>query len=167
MYCCLLLIVSFLFCFSGPAHCGSYRSPDGSWTTSITARPNHEGSHEGTIKIYRRGRLSIQRSFVSADGNHGQNIEHAAWTPDSRFFVFSTSSSGGHSPWHHWTFVWSRRDNNIHNLDDAYSPTMTEDFRLKSPNILTTRFQDQKEEGRVFTVRLSQVRWRLGIGDRR
>ena len=168
---CLLLIVSFLFCFSVPAHCRSYRSPDGSCTASITARPNSEGSHEATVNIYHCGRLSIQRSFVSADGNHGQNIEHAAWTSNSRFFVFTTFSSGGHSAWHHWTFVWSRRDNKIHSLDDAYYPqtagTMAADFRLTAPDRISTLLADGSNSGRPLSVRLSQVHWKPGLGDRR
>jgi hypothetical protein len=31
------------------------------------------------------------------------------WSPDSRFLVLTTASSGGHSPWHYTTYVLSMR----------------------------------------------------------
>ena len=116
-----------------------------------------------TVKIYRRHRLCIRRSFV-ADGNHGQIIERAAWTPDSQFFVFTTFSSGGHSAWHHWTFVWRRRDGKIHNLDDAYSPTMTDRFRPDAPDRIDTVIEDGSGSGASLSVYLSRVHWKPGIG---
>ena len=154
----ILLALISLICASAQARTRVYRSPDGVGTAIVTAQPV---SDEGVVTLYRRGRPRACRSFVS-DGNHGQIVERAAWTPDSRFFVFTTSSSGGHSPWHHWTFAWSRRDNKIHSLDDAYSSTMTEAFQLKAPDFLTTCFQN--EDGRALTVRLSRVHWKPGIG---
>ena len=160
---CLLLFALVLLCLPAQAHTRVYRSPDGSYTASVTARPV---SGEGTVTIYRRHNLFVRRSFLS-DGNHGQVIERAAWTPDSRFFVFVTTSSGGHSPWHHWTFVWSRRDNKVHSLDDAYFPTMTEAFRLTAPDRITTLLSDGSNSGKLLIVRLSRVHWKLGIGESR
>jgi len=129
------------------------------------------GYGEGTVNVYQRHRLCIRRTFV-ADGNHGQIVERAAWTPDSQFFVFAIFSSRGHSAWHHWTFVWSRRDGKIHSLDDAYSSnlvagTMTDRFRLTAPDRITTRIWNGSDEGKPLSVWLSQVHWKPGIGDSR
>jgi len=44
------------------------------------------------------GRLLNSKSFASARGVDGYYVASAQWSPDSRFFVFSLSSSGGHSP---------------------------------------------------------------------
>ena len=188
----LLLFACFLLCVSAQAHTPLYRPPDGSCIASVMALATSDagkvkrdqsggntgssvpdgldyvaaGYGEGTVKIYRRHHLCIRRSFVS-DGNHGQIIERAAWTPDSQFFVFATFSSGGHSAWHHWTFVWSRRDGKIHTLDDAYSSIMTDRFRLTAPDRMSTLLAGGSGSGKPLSVRLSQVHWKPGIGDSR
>ena len=188
-----LLLACLLLCASAQAHTRLYRSPDGSCTASVTALATSDagevkldqsgsdpksssdvdgldhvaaGYGEGTVSIYQRRKLRIRRSFVS-DGNHGQIVEHAAWTPNSQFFVFATFSSGGHSAWHHWTFVWSRRDGKIHSLDDAYFSTMTDRFRLTAPDRIQTLLWDSSNYGKPLSVRLSQVHWKPGIGDSR
>ncbi len=194
MYRALLPFACFLLCASAQAHTRLYCSPDGSCTALATSdagkvKLDQSGSDlgssdlgsgsvpdgldylavgygEGTVKIFRRHKLCIRRSFVS-DGNHGQIVEHAAWTPNSQFFVFATFSSGGHSAWHHWTFVWSRRDGKIHSLDDAYSSTMTDRFRLTAPDRIRTLLSDSSGSGKPLSVRLSRVQWKPGIGDRR
>lgn len=99
--CLLPIVIGLLLCASAQAHARVYRSPDG-WNTAVVTAQSI--TDEGTVRIYNHGRLRVRRSFLS-DGNHGQIVERAAWTPDSRFFVFVTTSSGGHSPWQHWTFV--------------------------------------------------------------
>src|SRR5207249_10981362 len=38
---------------------------------------------------------------------NGRYVLKSEWSPDSRFFVFSTFSSGGHSGWNFRTFVYS------------------------------------------------------------
>ena len=163
---CLLLFVLCLLCLPAQAHARVYQSPNGRGKAVVTAQPVSE---EGTVTISYHSLSRVRRRFVS-DGNHGQIIERAAWTPDSCFFVFVTTSSGGHSPWHHWTFVWSRRDNKIHSLDDAYPQTggtMTDAFRLTAPDRIHTLLWDNSDNGKPLAVRLSRVQWKPGIGDRR
>src|SRR6266849_4463731 len=50
------------------------------------------------------GALLRRKNLVSPDQNHGECVEHAQWTSDGRFLVFTTSSSGGHQPWHVATY---------------------------------------------------------------
>jgi len=73
---------------------------------------------EGAVQILdTSGASRLKRSFASADGEHGLTIVQASWTPNSEFFVFSGSSSGGHRPWHSPLFVYSRAGNTIYELD--------------------------------------------------
>jgi len=78
--------------------------------------------------------------YSSADGTHGFVVVKAEWTPDERYFVFSTQSSGGHQPWHAPTSFYSSDDHILCNLDDFLEPPgiATPDFMLSPPNRITT-----------------------------
>lgn len=78
--------------------------------------------------------------YSSADGTHGFVVVKAEWTPDERYFVFSTQSSGGHQPWHAPTSFYSSDDHMLCSLDDFLEPPgiATPDFMLSPPNRITT-----------------------------
>ena len=54
------------------------------------------------------GKTVTSKDFSSPRGANGYYVERAQWSPDLKFFVFSMSSSGGHSPWSFPTWVFSR-----------------------------------------------------------
>src|SRR5260370_25730727 len=64
------------------------------------------------------GRLVASRNFGSPKGDQGRSVVHSAWTPDSNFFVFSTRSSAGHSPWHWNTYFYIRKKNKLAVLNE-------------------------------------------------
>jgi hypothetical protein len=70
-------------------------------------------------------------------------IAHAAWTPDSQFFVAGTENSAGHQPWAHPIWIYSRAKNEILDLS-ALGATAVADFTLKSPDVLQTKVLDCK-----------------------
>jgi hypothetical protein len=45
------------------------------------------------------GETLNSKDYSSPRGFNGYYVVNAKWSPDSRFFVYSMSSSGGHSPW--------------------------------------------------------------------
>jgi hypothetical protein len=45
------------------------------------------------------GDTLTSKDYSSPRGANGYYVHAAKWSPDSRFFVFSLVSSGGHSPW--------------------------------------------------------------------
>jgi len=45
------------------------------------------------------GKLLTSKDYSSQSGADGYYVVSAKWSPDSQFFVYSMSSSGGHSPW--------------------------------------------------------------------
>jgi len=57
-----------------------------------------------------------------------------AWTPDSKFFVFSTESCGGHSPWNSKTYVFSVDAKKVVFIDDVIGPVVGSSFELKAPH---------------------------------
>src|SRR6266566_4976102 len=84
------------------------------------------------------GRLLRRKSFQSRDHNHGEGVAHAEWTADGRIFVFNTFSSGGHQPWHWFTYIYSIRTNRFYNLDSR-ERAITSDFKVSGGTLLTTQ----------------------------
>jgi hypothetical protein len=103
------------------------------------------------------GALLRRKSFASRDHNHGEGVGHAEWTPDGRFFVFNTNSSGGHQPWHYFTYVFSTRTNKFYGLDSTVG-AITSDFKLRGDTFIANRLGRAGGKDVPVTVRLS--RWR-------
>jgi hypothetical protein len=92
-------------------------SPD--HTMSAVIRPVGPKALESRVEIYRsNGKVVYTQDYSSADGEHGLTVTEARWTPDSRFFVYSTESSGGHQPYHAPTYFYSRRTNRVSDMED-------------------------------------------------
>ena len=103
------------------------------------------------------GRLLRRKSFQSRDHNHGEGVAHAEWTADGRIFVFNTFSSGGHQPWHWFTYIYSVRTNRFYSLDSRVR-AITSDFKLSGDTLLTTRLADAGGKDAPLTIHLA--RWR-------
>jgi hypothetical protein len=80
------------------------------------------------------------RTLLTHDDRSGI-VVHAAWTPDSQFFIAGTESSGGHQPWSHPIWIYSRAKNKILDLS-ALGATAITDFTLKSRDILQIKVLD-------------------------
>lgn len=130
-----------------------HRSPDGMLRAVVAGNARGE-SH--VLVQTRQGHTLATRNFSSADGEHGRIVLRAAWTPDSRFFVFSTISSGGDNAWHYLTYFYSRGSKRISCLDDVIGPVTTPNFVLKAPDIIQTRIRRHQDRvGIPITRRLS------------
>ena len=135
-----------------------YAAPDEAYSAAITAA----ASGESQIAIGpSRGPAVFSKSFVSPDGGHGLRVTKAAWTADSRFFVFMLESSGGHQPWHHPMYFWDRKDDQLYSLDHQMGD-ITDGFALASPDIVSGAAQKEPKgpnsiDGAPFRVSLSDV----------
>jgi hypothetical protein len=108
--------------------------------------------------VERSGKVLLDTSFASEDGEHGLGVVNASWTPNSQFFVFSTSSSGGHQPWHSPTFFYSIKAEQLFYLDDLVGAITTSDFMVSGEDSLYTdgmRKDDLEDED--FAVSLSSL----------
>src|SRR4051794_38412162 len=103
------------------------------------------------------GALLRQRNFTSPDHNHGERVDHAEWTSDGRFFVFTTGSSGGHQPWHVATYFYSVSRNRFYSLD-AIVGAIISDFTLRDDTLLSTRMGLNLDDPKRVTISLN--RWR-------
>ena len=138
----------------------THLSPDGALWVKITTV--NRRCVESRIEIRKAsGLLLLWKSLASTDCEHGMAVEHGAWTPDAKFFVFNAQSTGGHQPWHWPLYFYSRNDNRIRCLDDFVGPIIATDFRLEAPHMVQTRkllgnFGD--DEGGPIVVNLSRIR---------
>jgi hypothetical protein len=117
-------------------------SPDGALRAVIV--PVTRGFGENRLEIHgTNDKLLDTEDYSSSDGEHGLRVERGRWTPDSRFFVYNTASSGGHQAWHSLTFFYSRLDNHVRNLEELthrvvldQSPDPT--FKIVAPHSVAT-----------------------------
>ncbi|MBA0084059.1 MAG: peptidase dimerization domain-containing protein, partial [Acidobacteria bacterium Pan2503] len=68
----------------------------------------------------------ISKDYSSPRGANGYYVVNAKWSPDSQFFVYSMSSSGGHSPWSFPMMVYGRQKNRIAGFSDMINGEPTE-----------------------------------------
>jgi hypothetical protein len=120
-----------------------YPSPDGALRAlvfpvdvSLYATPDMES--RVVIRTSNSDTL-ISKDYSSPRGANGYYVVNAKWSPDSQFFVYSMSSSGGHSPWSFPMMVYSRQKNRIAGFSDMIhgGPTVSADFHFAGPHTLT------------------------------
>jgi hypothetical protein len=113
----------------------SKASPDGRFIAEISSEEAQ--FTEDTVTIISRGSgFRAQFPMTSKSGANGRYVLKADWTPDSRFFVFSTFSSGAHSSWNFKTFVYSIDAMKFVSVDDKARPVTDKDFQLIPPHTL-------------------------------
>jgi hypothetical protein len=85
-----------------------------------------------------KGDTLTSKDYSSPRGANGYYVLQAKWSPDSQFFVFSMSSSGGHSPWSFPMMVYGRQKNAFAKFSDMIDgrPTVSGDFSFSGPHTL-------------------------------
>jgi len=95
------------------------------------------------------GDTLTSEDYSSPRGMNGHYVYSAKWSPDSQFFVYSLTSSGGHQPWSFPIMVYSRKRNVIAKLSDMIDdrPTLSGDFGFSGPYAVIVR--TWKEQGAI------------------
>jgi hypothetical protein len=84
------------------------------------------------------GKTLTSKDHASPRGTNGYYVVNAKWSPDSQFFVYSTASSGGHSPWSFPMWVYSRKVNAFAAFSDMIKgPTVSGGFKFSGPHTVT------------------------------
>ncbi len=138
----------------------TYVSPDRTLRALVVALPNAPYAlGESCIEIRTADNgLLFSHSFGSEDRKHGFGVAQAAWPPNSRFFIFSLVSSGGHQPWRSPTYFVARQDKKMRNLDDYLGTISEPDFQVAPPdNIHVVGRRDVDAHDETFNVRLSEL----------
>ena len=89
--------------------------------------------------------------YTSSDGSHGYVVAKAEWTPDGRYFVYSMTSSGGHSVMSTPTQFLSLRDQSLCSLDRYAGelPIEFADFGMSAPNTVKVTVNGSEKAVRV------------------
>lgn len=120
-----------------------YPSPDGALhalvlpaDVSLYASPDSESR---VAVRTGKGDTLTSKDHSSPRGMNGYYVVSAKWSPDSQFFVYSLSSSGGHSPWSFPMMVYGRKKNFIAAFSDMIggNPTVAGDFNFTGPHSVT------------------------------
>jgi hypothetical protein len=129
---------------SYPVKCPGVTAPDQQLRACLLSVGRHPNPpfNESRVEIRNmKGTVLATKDFKSPDGEHGRNVQKREWSPDSQFFVFSTASSGGHSPWHWQTYFYDRRRNAFKEVDDFTGPVIKRNFKLAAPDWIEVQVQ--------------------------
>jgi hypothetical protein len=124
-----------------------FTSPDKLTRAIVYNFSDKDVIQESRVRILSyKGKVLFDTSFASKDKQHGFCVVQAQWTSDSKFFVFGMSSSGGHQPWHFFTYAFSRAINRLISVDKAAGP-VTSRFTLMPPDSF---------EAKTFTTNINE-----------
>ena len=143
-----LVAIFFLGCAHQPQwKCDGVTSPDQQLRACVTSFGHAAPLNESVVQIHDvNNRVLASDDFRSPNGENGRNVQANAWTSDSQFYVFSTASSGGHSPWHWPTYFYDRRTNSFKELDNFTGPIIKRDFTLSAPDWIEVTVQGTKSD---------------------
>jgi hypothetical protein len=151
-----------------------YLSPDGALRAlifpvdvSLYATPDMESR---VVIRNNKGDTLSSKDYSSSRGANGYYVVNAKWSPDSQFFVYSMSSSGGHSPWSFPIMVYGRKKNAFAKFSDMIhgNPTVSADFNFTGPHTLTASTWKQPgaiEQKVPVTVDLEEAFGKLPASD--
>lgn len=151
----------------------TFKSPDGLLTASVfPVNPILHASPdmESRVDILASDAHALaSKDYASPRGTDGYHVVQAKWTSDSQFFVFTISSSSGHSPWSFLMAVYSRERNTFFKFSDMIqcNPTISASFKLKHDHtvIATTWRNGNFEKPMSVTVNLKDAVTKLPVED--
>ncbi|MCX8494703.1 MAG: hypothetical protein ORN51_00790 [Akkermansiaceae bacterium] len=125
---------------------GAWRSesPDGSYRCVIRRMPSND--ERIWDSSFDNSRLMILPFADFAFDIEGRLPAKVKWTADSKFLVFTTESSGGHSPWHHTTYAFSVSAKKVVCVDDVIGVVVGSDFKLEGPHTGTFKIGKWRSE---------------------
>src|SRR6266550_3399559 len=63
--------------------------------------------------------VAVPREVIAHHDFPLRLVSQIRWSPDSKLLLFTTASSGGHSPWHFKTFVFYAADKSFRDVESA------------------------------------------------
>ena len=132
----------------------NYMAPDDTLRAEVVTA---KMGGENRVNIRDGKSILLARSYASSDGQHGFTVQHAEWTVDSRFFVFSVSSSGGHQPWHFPVFVYSRRTNALAALEKYAGSIAEPGFHFIAADTIEVMLKQENADPERIQVNLEKL----------
>ncbi len=101
----------------------------------------------------------IQRSVIAQHTFSGRVVSAIRWSPDSKFLLFTTASSGGHSSWHFKTYVYCVADKSFRDVEPVADGSIgAAEFRFESPDIAVLQlYQPDSDTTKPITIALGKT----------
>jgi len=149
----LLLSLGLVYAEGEPGAIWTAESPDGRFFAATRAVPSEEflwkeDFDSAHLVIRRQGTGHELGEIYFKDEFPARLIEQARWTPDSQYLVLTTSSAGGHSPWHYCAYVVRIKDKKVVSVDDRMALVVSPKITVKAPHTAVLGL-DPKKEGSV------------------
>ncbi len=149
----LPLVLLFLSLLSHSMSAQTFLSPDKEFKAVWVGEKN-----EGRIEIHRNnGKLMLLIDYSSPDGEHGYTLLKGEWTPDSRYFIYSMTNSGGHMPWNFPIDVYCRGDNKVRHLEEYLHGPISGAFTVVDTDSLVIQGLKDIPVGKPYYCRLSRL----------
>jgi hypothetical protein len=136
----------------------SYIAPDSNLRALIYKAPGG-GEHGIHVDLYDRGQMVTGWLHSAGSAQHPARLLHAAWSPDSRFFVYTVSRSASASP-RFGTFVFVRSRARVYDLANFVHGTIVDsDVSLSSPCLFHARRVARDGKIERCEIDLSRIAW--------
>jgi len=135
---CVCLLICIQLNVLAAETCRRYRSPNKQLVAEVQIiHHSNQPLPESVVSIYNsHDKLLQHKSYISPDHEHGFSVVQLQWSADSKFCVWSLTSSGGHSPWHFPTDCYIQKCKAIVNIDMQLNCGLTlAKFSLQAPHI--------------------------------
>ena len=84
----------------------------------------------------------------------GRQVSGLQWSPDSKFLLITTTSSGGHSPYHFKSYLFCMADQSLRYIDDGIRETVgAPEIQFEAPDIAILQVLDHTEDLGDFRTR--------------
>jgi hypothetical protein len=87
------------------------------------------------VAIFRMSDRGLEHSVFARRDFRQRIISQIEWSPDSKFLLFTTKNSGGHSPWHVPAFLFCVADKSFRDVDAAIGYVVAPQFRFEPPDV--------------------------------
>jgi hypothetical protein len=89
------------------------------------------------------GSVAVPREVIAHRDFQLRLVSQIRWSPDSKFLLFTTGSSGGHSPWHFKTFVFCAADKSFRDVETGTgAPVGAPEFHFEPPDTAVLGLHD-------------------------
>jgi hypothetical protein len=100
------------------------------------------------------GSLVTPGAVIAQHEFSGRVVSQIRWSPDSKFLLFTTASSGGHSPWHFKTFLFCAGDKSFRDVETAAGGSVgAAEFSFEASDVAILRLY-QPADGSPKQVKL-------------
>jgi hypothetical protein len=126
-------------------------SPDEDFSAVTRVIPDRVYLNKHGLDGVAVGIFSAEPPVVARHDFPGRLIAHIEWSPDSKFLLFTTVTSSGHSASFTPAFLFCVADKSFREVDAAIGSVVSPDFRFEWPDIAVMEVQrsDDKPEEEV------------------